>query len=143
MSEPEVAYHCSKESFRPAGDHRVRWLDPCADDQLFVQFCIARGEKAAPSDLRIRATEGFTSAGVIDRGQIVARASLWACAPDAWELAAVATLEPRRREGLGRSTCSFVTEAILEAERTATCHTAAGNLPMRRLAESLGYERLA
>lgn len=70
-------------------------------------------------------------------------AAEWRYAEDASELAAVRTIEARRRAGLAQSVCSFVTEAILATDRIATCHTTETNLAMQRLAESLGYVRVA
>lgn len=139
VSTSEVAYRCDKASFTPGPHGKVRWLDPEVDDQAFVQFCISGGETAARGDLQTRAGAGFTYAGVFEEGLLVARAALWTYSPDAWELAAVSTLRHQRRNGLGRSVCSFVTEAILAAGRIATCHTDATNTPMRLLAESLGF----
>jgi hypothetical protein len=137
-----VGYGCDRRSFAPVHDeHLVRWLDPTADDDRFVEFCRQRGEEVAAGDLGRRAAEGFRYAGSFEGGRMVARAAQWARSEDEWELAAVATLDSHRCRGLGRSVCAFVTEAIVGSGRVATCHTDAANVGMRRIAESLGFER--
>jgi GNAT superfamily N-acetyltransferase len=144
VADPTVAYRCDRASFKGAAvtEVDVRWLDPDADADRFVDFCERRGEEVAAGDLARRTAEGFRYAGVIEDGAVVARAARWARTDAEWELAAVATLEKRQRHGLGRAVCSFVTEAIVGEGLAATCHTDRTNVGMRRIAESLGFERV-
>lgn len=139
VPETEVAYRCDSESFTPSRRHAVRWLDPEADLELVMDHWRRSGRSICSEDLHARAAEGFTYAGVVEDGVLVARAARWTYSDAAWELAAVATIGDRRGEGLARSVCSFVTEAILAGGRLATCHTHADNTAMRRVAESIGY----
>ena len=64
----------------------------------------------------------------------MAIAAEWRYADDAWEAAAVSTLESHRRRGYGKRVVAFVTAHILASGRLATCHTAPDNLAMLRTA---------
>jgi predicted GNAT family acetyltransferase len=143
VAEPDLPYACDLPSFTPSQHHEVRWLDIDDDFELLRVFHEGRdpaGKAAYTWADAVRWRDsGFTDAGVVEDGVVVARAACWTYSDDAWELAGVFTLPSRRGFGLSRSVCTFVTDAILQAGKTATCHTGPGNLAMRRVAESLGY----
>ncbi|MEY2469433.1 MAG: FR47-like protein, partial [Actinomycetota bacterium] len=125
MDELEVTYVCTADAFKPAPWDEVMWLDVVRDFALLAAFH-ARNPDGGPftdeSALNWR-DSGFSDAGIVQDGVLVARAARWAYSDEAWELAGVITLPERRGEGLGRSACSFITESIVTAGRTATCHT--------------------
>jgi len=143
VHEPEVAYRCDAASFKPAQTHVVRWLDVEDDFALLQAFHEGRHSddyRFTPENARKWRDDGFTDAGVVEDGVLIARAARWTYSDEAWELAGVFTVPERRRRGLSRSVCSFVTAAILNAGRMATCHTGRTNRAMRGVAESLGYK---
>ena len=144
MGDSDVAYVCHEASFVPAHSHEVRWFDVEEDFTLLRAFHEQRSadETYTLEDACQWRDAGFTDAGVIEGGVIVARAARWIYSDDAWELAGVFTVPERRGAGLSRSVCSFVTAAILSSGKTATCHTPPTNLAMRRVAGSLGYTLL-
>ena len=145
VGEPDVGYSCDAQSFRPAQTHHVRWLDINDDFDVLERFHSARDE-ARPytrADAAKWKEAGFTDAGIVEGGILTSRAALWTYSDDAWELAGVFTSPHARRTGRSRSVCTFVTAAILQAGKLATCHTAPSNRAMRRLAESLGYRLMS
>lgn len=142
MDEPDLSYVCDVRSFRPAQTRDVRWLDIEDDFAVLQHFHEAR-HPFSWADAVTWKESGFTDAGIIERGVLVSRAALWTYSEDAWELAGVFTVPSARGAGLSRSVCTFVTSAILEAGRLATCHTGPRNVAMRRLAESLGYKLIS
>ncbi len=146
MDEPDLTYVCDVQSFRPAQTHHVRWLDIEDDFGVLQHFHEARnpsGEPFTRADAVKWKDSGFVDAGIIEGGQLVSRAALWTYSDDAWELAGVFTAPPARGAGLSRSACTFVTNAILQAGKLATCHIGRRNVAMRRVAESLGYRLIA
>ncbi len=146
MDEPDLSYVCDVQSFRPAQTRDVRWLDIEDDFAVLQHFHETRDPYREPfiwADAVKWKESGFTDAGIIEGGVLVSRAALWTYSDDAWELAGVFTVPTARGAGLARSVCTFVTSAILEAGRLATCHAGPGNVAMRRLAESLGYRLIS
>ena len=146
MDEPDLRYVCTRLSFEPAQRHEVRWLDIDRDFALLQNFHDARDPSGLPytwKDARTWRDSGFTDAGVVEDGVLVARAARWVYSEDAWELAGVFTIPTRRCSGLSRSVSTFVTAAILTAGKLATCHTAPANVAMRRVVTSLGYTLVA
>lgn len=141
VEEPDVGYACDLQSFRPAQSHHVRWLDIDDDFDVLERFHSARDQSRpyTRADAAKWKETGFRDAGIVEGAVLTSRAALWTYSDDAWELAGVFTSPDARRTGQARSVCTFVTAAILRAEKLATCHTAPSNVPMRRLAESLGY----
>ncbi len=146
MGEPDLSYVCDVQSFQPAQTRDARWLDTEDDFAVLQHFHETRDPSGQPfswADAVKWKESGFTDAGIIEGGVLVSRAALWIYSEDAWELAGVFTVPTARGAGLSRSVSTFVTSAILEAGRLATCHTAPGNVAMRRLAESLGYKLIS
>lgn len=146
MDGPDLTYVCDVQSLRPVQTRGVRWLDIKDDFALLQHFHEARDPSREPftwADAVKWKEAGFTDAGIIQGGVLVSRAALWTYSEDAWELAGVFTIPTARGVGLSRSACTFVTSAILQAEKVATCHTGPSNVAMRRLAESLGYKLIS
>jgi len=70
MSEPEVAYRCDLQSFKPSRIYPVRWLDIERDFGLLKAFHDrrARVELFSRDDARRWRDRGFTDAGAIENG---------------------------------------------------------------------------
>jgi RimJ/RimL family protein N-acetyltransferase len=138
----DVELVCTGEMFRAVEPEGVRWLDPERDLGLFQQSARERGdEPPSRADLEQWDLQGYRYCGVVAGGVLLAKAAIWAYSDIAWELAAVSTMPEHRGRGLGKCVCSFATGHILGAQRLATCHTAATNIAMLRVAERLGYRR--
>ena len=143
MDEADIAYRCEAGWFCPYRHDRVRWLDIHDDFEILQNFHNARQHEVryTVADAIKWKESGFRDAGLVENGMLVARAALWTHSEDEWELAGVFTIPEARGRGLARSVCTFVTTAILEAGRVATCHTQPSNQAMRRVVETLGYRR--
>jgi len=87
--------------------------------------------------------EGFQYCVVIEQNQLQAMAAVWRYSEAAWEVASVYTRPEARGRGYAQAVVSFVTAAILNAGRRATCSAAADNLAMQRVAEKVGFKRVA
>ena len=116
----------------------VRWLDRDADYELAralwpPEFPLSRLDWEDAHRL------GYRYCGLLEDRRVVAIAAEWRYADDAWEAAAVSTLESHRRRGYGKRVVTFVTAHILASGRLATCHTAPDNVAMLRTALSVGY----
>jgi ribosomal protein S18 acetylase RimI-like enzyme len=134
---------CTADTFRPAGQEEVRWLDRDEDLALFEQLSIAVGaDPPSWEEWKSWHQQGYRYCGVAGGKAIVAKAAVWTRSDTAWEVTAVLTHPACRSRGYAKAVCSFATASILEAGRTATCHTHATNSAMLRVAESLGYARV-
>jgi len=137
---PCVHYECTKDTFRPDIKHPVRWVDWDQDSE------IARMRwEMEPEAFREMWTgarrDGYEFCAIVNGEKLIAVAAVYRYSEDAWMLAAVSVDDPAdRRQGCAKSVCSFVTAAILDAGRTATCITRADNIPMQRTAESVGFQ---
>lgn len=142
-TEEVVGLICVQETFRPVGHEEVRWLDQEGDLALYAEafYRPIGAEPPSREDWEAWRQEGYRYCGLVRGATILARAAVWSCSDTAWELAAVMTPPEHRGRGYARSVCSFATAEILAAGRIATCHTAATNIAMLRVAESLGYRR--
>jgi RimJ/RimL family protein N-acetyltransferase len=138
-NERDIGYKCTKETFRPAIIHPVRWLDWEQDLDIAKQLWEME-ERAFRQMWNEAKEQGYQFCAVVEEGRIVARAALWRYSETAWELAAVYVLEEYQEQGYGKSVCSFATQAVLESVPIATCHTRANNLAMQKTAESLGFQ---
>ena len=139
--DANVRYKCTKDTFRPSINHPVRWLDWEQDFELVQK----RWKKLEPRAFRkmwqSAPQEGYQFCAIVDGEKLVAVAAVLRYSEEAWMLAAVSVDDPAdRRQGYAKSVCSFVTAAILDAGRTATCITRADNIPMQRTAESIGFQ---
>ena len=142
-TEEVVGLLCTAETFRPAGHEEVRWLDQEGDLALYAEAFYRQIGAEPPSreDWEAWHQEGYRYCGLVRGPAILTRAAVWSYSDTAWELAAVMTQPDHRGQGYARLVCSFATAQILAAGRTATCHTAATNTAMLRVAEHLGYRR--
>ena len=140
---PVVSLVCTPETFVPARDPRVRWLDQRADVALAQEAWAARGISIDRADWDAWHRQGYRYCGIVEHQRLVALAAVWAYAPTAWELAAVQTREGYRGRGYARAVCAFATAHILAQGRVATCSTQAANAPMLRVATSLGFRRVS
>ena len=135
-----VHLECGRQTFRPAPDGRVRWLDRDSDFDLAHEAWQFNGIAITRADWDDWHGEGYRYCGIVENHRLIASAAVWAYSPAAWELAAVHTRHAYRRRGYARAVCSFATAHILGHARTATCTTLADNTPMLELAASLGFQ---
>ena len=136
---PIVTLECTPETFVPAPDPRVRWLDRRADFALVREAWAIKGIPVTRADWDDWHRQGYRYCGIVEDQRLVACAAAWAYSPSAWELAAVQTREGYRARGSARAVCSFATAHILASGRKATCSTRTDNAPMLRVAASLGF----
>lgn len=139
-NQRDVGYKCTREDFRPAIMHPVRWLDWEQDLEMARELWGMEPEPFRGMWNEAR-EQGYQYCAVIEEGKIIARAAVWRYSDTAWELAAVFVREDHQRRGYGKSVCSCATATILDAGRIATCHTRTDNLAMRRTAESIGFQQ--
>jgi hypothetical protein len=140
---PIVSLVCTPETFMPAPDPRVRWLDQEADFPLARESWEAKGLPMTRADWDDWHRQGYRYCGIIEDQRLVAFAAAWAYSPTAWELAAVHTREGYSSRGYSKDVCSFVTAHILASGRQATCSTRIDNSPMLRVVASLGYRPIS
>jgi RimJ/RimL family protein N-acetyltransferase len=140
MSDPQyVSYECTSQTFHPMMPHPVRWLEWGQDYPLVQQFW----PEQTPQGWQEARQKGFQYCAVIDHSQIQALAAVWRYSETAWEVASVYTRPKVRRRGYAKAVVTFVTAFILEAGKLATCSTAPDNRAMQRVAESVGFQRVA
>lgn len=77
---------------------------------------------------------------IIIDNRIVSRSSVWKYSEDKWEVAAVHTLPEFRGKGYGTQVVSCCSDYIISNRKTATCTTDEANIPMRKLAEKIGFK---
>jgi ribosomal protein S18 acetylase RimI-like enzyme len=135
-----IKLSCSPQSFRPAPDARVRWLDQELDFDLALEAWQALGVVITRAEWADWHRQSYRYCGIVENHQLVSSAAVWAYSPAAWELAAVHTRASHRRHGYARSVCAFAIADILARGCIATCTTRADNTPMLRLATSLGFQ---
>ena len=135
---PIVSLVCTPETFMPAPDPRVRWLDQETDFLLARESWAAKGLPLTRADWDDWHRQGYRYCGIIEDQSLVACAAAWAYSPTAWELAAVQTRPGYRSRGYSKAVCAFVTAHILASGRQATCSTRIDNAPMLRVVASLG-----
>lgn len=133
-----IEYECTALSFQPVQRHPVRWLEWEQDYPMVQAFW----PEQTPEGWQEARAEGFEYCAVIERGQIQAMAAVWRYSEAAWEVASVSTRPEARRRGYAQAVVSFVTAAILNAGKRATCSAASDNLAMQRVAESVGFQRV-
>jgi RimJ/RimL family protein N-acetyltransferase len=133
-----VELTCTSTDFRPAATSCVRWLDWEQDFALAQAFWPP--EFPLTPEIWAEARDlGYHYCAIVEDGQIASVAAEYRCADEAWMVAAVMTATVFQRRGYAKAVVSFVTQEILDAERTAFCLTRQDNLPMIRTAESVGF----
>ena len=139
---PSIGLSCTPETFAPVDYSGVRWLDMDADYPLMREVWEVRGNRPpAREEFRAWRDGGYQYCAIVEDGKILSIAASWSRSPSAWELAAVWTREEARGRGYAKAVCSFATAHILANGRIATCGTRRNNLPMIRVAESIGFRR--
>jgi RimJ/RimL family protein N-acetyltransferase len=139
---PIVSLECMPETFVPAPDPRVRWLDQESDLALVREMWETKGIPVTRADWEDWHRQGYRHCGIVEDQRLAAVAAVRAYSPTAWELAAVQTREGYRSQGYSKAVCSFVTAHILASGRKVTCSTRTDNAPMLRVATSLGFQPL-
>jgi len=137
-----IFFICTKQSFIPIDSAKARWLERDADYELAKDYW---------RDLRLdllhstwlKAHEfGYQYAAIVENDRIVSCAGVWRFSEEAWEVAAVSTLESFRRKGYSKSIVAFVTAFILKAGRLATCSTSDDKIAMIATAKSVGFQQV-
>jgi hypothetical protein len=135
---PDVRYYCSWNTFTPVILYPVRWLE-MEDDYERAKRIWPERYPLAKADWIEAHTLGYRYCAILEADQVVAIAAIYRNAVSSWEAAAVRTRVGAQRRGCGMSVVSFVTQAILQAGKFATCTTGADNIAMQRTAERVGY----
>ncbi len=134
-----IEYECTPSTFQPVQHLPVRWLEWEQDYPLVQEFW----PEQTPEGWQEARKEGFQYCAVIEQNQLQAMAAVWRYSEAAWEVASVYTRPEARGRGYAQAVVSFVTAAILNAGRRATCSAAADNPAMQRVAEKVGFKRVA
>jgi predicted GNAT family acetyltransferase len=137
-----ISFVCTPETFKPITHDMVRWLDSDKDFYLMQAIEVEEGEPLSREEWESWQKECQFCAMVRD-GKIISLAHAWKYSETAWEVAGVWTKEEFRCQGYARAVCSFVTSYILSCGRKATCSTRQNNVPMIKVAESLGFQRVS
>jgi RimJ/RimL family protein N-acetyltransferase len=135
-----VTLECTRATYVPAPDPRVRWLDRETDFDLACEAWGAVGIPITRADWDDWRRQGYGYCGIVEDGRLVANAAAWTYSPTASEVAAVRTREGHRSQGYSTAVCSFVTAYILASGQTATFSMRADNTPMLRVAMRLGFQ---
>ncbi len=131
---------CTPQTFIPQPWHAVRWLSEESDYELAADFWLRVGSPLARETWQQAIQQyQFRYAGAFYENTLLAIASLIPYSPVAWELGAVGTDEPYRRQGYGKQVTALVTAAILVEVPIATCTTDDNNEAMIRTALSIRY----
>jgi RimJ/RimL family protein N-acetyltransferase len=133
-----IEYECTPTSFQPVQRHRVRWLDWEQDYPLVQEFW----PEQTPEGWQEARAEGFQYCAEIEHNQLQAMAAVWRYSDAAWEVASVYTRPEARGRGYAQAVVSFVTAAILNAGKRATCSAGTDNPAMQRVAERIGFKRV-
>ena len=133
-----VEYECTQQTFRPVTSYPVRWLEWETDYPLVEIFW----PEQTTEGWRDAREEGYQYGAVIEQGQIQVMAAVWRYSEAAWEVASVYTRPEVRGRGYAKTVVAFVTVAILEVGKRATCSTAGDNRAMQRVAERVGFQRV-
>lgn len=137
-----ISFVCSKQDLIPVDDAGIRWLDLAADYALVKAYWRARGQELSRDTWAQAHASGYRYAALVREGQILSCAAAWRYSDEAWEVAAVGTLEGFRRQGYATRVVAFVTAYILVSGRVATCHTDEDNLAMRATARRAGFREV-
>lgn len=130
---------CAQADFTPPEIDAVRWLARETDYALARELWATRGQELSEADWCDAHDLGYTYAGIIVEGKLVACAAVWRYSEQAWEVAAVMTREGYRRRGYSKQVVAFVTAYILQQGRRPTCTTSDDNIAMLATARSVGF----
>ena len=99
--------YCSKETIIPADGSDVRWLDPDADVGLAEAYWGELGQGLCQSAWLQAHEHGYQYAAIVQCERILSLAAVWRFSVDAWDAAAVSTLEGYRRRGYAKRVVGF------------------------------------
>ena len=134
---------CTPLDLRPVCTEGVRWL-ACEEDYQVAKQYWRRHDLALPYFMWREAHEsGYQYAAILKEGEIISCAAVWRFSDEAWEISAVTTWEPYRRQGYSKKVVSFLTDYILAMGRTATSSTQDDNFAMIATAKSVGFQEVA
>jgi predicted GNAT family acetyltransferase len=138
-----ISFVCSVQDLIPMDNHTgTRWLDPEADYALAKAYWRGRGQDLSLATWLEAHASGYQYAALAREGQILSCAAAWRYSDEAWEVAAVGTLDGFRRQGYATRVVAFVTAYILAAGRVATCHTGEDNAAMQATARRVGFREI-
>jgi RimJ/RimL family protein N-acetyltransferase len=127
-------YEIQLADFTPVAYDNVRWLNE--DDFHYMnEFCNMDIETWSGGK-----KEGFTYCAVIEDDKIVSLAAVWKYSQDKWETAAANTRKNYENRGLAKRVVSFSTDYIFKQNKIPTLTTGEDNIPMRKVAESIGFK---
>ncbi|MDF2543697.1 MAG: acetyltransferase [Herbinix sp.] len=128
-----VKYTVQLSDFKPVSFKKVRWLN---DDDYHYMNELWDMSYETWNEAR---NDGFTYCAVLEDNKIISVAAVWRYSQDKWEVAAVNTRENFENRGLAKMTVSCVADYILNQNRIPTLTTGEDNIPMRRVAEAVGF----
>jgi predicted GNAT family acetyltransferase len=137
-----ISFVCSKQDLIPADATGIRWLEPEADYALARAYWRGHGQDLSRDTWEGAHASGYQYAALVREGQILSCAAAWRYSDEAWEVAAVGTLDGFRRQGYATRVVAFVTTYILAAGRVATCHTGEDNAAMQVTARRVGFREI-
>lgn len=127
-------YEIQLEYFMPVNCNKVRWLNE--DDFHYMnEFCNMNIETWNGAK-----KEGYTYCAIIEDDKIISLAAVWKYSTDKWETAAVNTRKNHENRGLAKQVVSFITDYILSQNKIPTLTTGENNIPMRKVAETIGFK---
>jgi len=85
---------------------------------------------------------GYEYCCIIERNKAVACGGLWRRWKRTWEVIAVGTYEPHRRQGYAKAIISAATSRILAAVPRATITTGESNTALQRAAQAVGFQQI-
>jgi len=138
-----ISFVCDKQDLIPVDASGIRWLDQNADYELARAYWRGHGQELSRATWEDAHASGYRYAALVREGQILSCAAAWRYSDQAWEVAAVGTLEGFRRQGYATRVVAFVPAYILASGRAATCHTAEDNIAMRATARRVGFREVS
>jgi RimJ/RimL family protein N-acetyltransferase len=138
VNQQYLEYEWTSPSFPRLSGYPVRWLEWEQDYPLVQEFW----PEQTPEGWQEAWAEGFQYCAVIEHDQIQAMAAIWRYSQAAWEVASVYTRPEARGRGYAQAVVSFVTAAMLEAGKRATCSAGSDNPAMQRVVEHVGFQRV-
>ena len=137
-----ISLVCSKPDLIPVDDTGIRWLDLEVDYALARAYWRGHGQDLSRDTWEGAHVSGYQYAALVREGQILSCAAAWRYSDEAWEVAAVGTLDGFRRQRYAMRVVAFVTAYILAAGRAATCHTGEDNAAMQATARRVGFREI-
>ena len=145
MDKTDVRFICTQKDHRRHQAEGLRWwhVGDWAEANAAYDGMWPGVGPWPETEWRDLYAEGTRYCAVVNSGKALATAGLWTRSEEQWEVIAVGTAPGHRGRGHGKAVVSLVTEEIHRFGRDATITTQAGNLPMLRVIQQLGYTELA